>query len=174
MSIAKKIKELQQKNTCARRNDRQFLECSPLERSRTLARDDLVKVESYRTRVLKTVPVFAGLAEEMITEASFAFETVMYKQGDMIVKEGSIGDCFFILEEGEAQVTKRREFKDQHRNLPCIAVLGPDSFFGEQSLLSPEYQQATITVDYVHLALNYCRAFNVFLNRFHRERQSVL
>lgn len=50
---------------------------------------------------------------------------------------------FYILEEGEVEIFKRRETKE----ISAIPLdrMGPPSYFGEQALLTSEYRSATVT-----------------------------
>lgn len=57
---------------------------------------------------------------------------------------GHVGDAFFILAEGEVEITKRRETKELSET--PIATLGRNTYFGEKSLISQEYRSATVTV----------------------------
>jgi CRP-like cAMP-binding protein len=62
-----------------------------------------------------------------------------YKDGEVIVRQGEIGDCMYLIQEGEVEVIQRhgdREF--------CLSVLGPGDFFGEMALIEKEVRVATV------------------------------
>ena len=42
-------------------------------------------------------------------QISDALKTATFKKGDYIIKEGEMGDVFYILEEGECEATKTLE-----------------------------------------------------------------
>lgn len=66
-----------------------------------------------------------------------AFETKEYEKGDVIVKQGEKGDQFFVIEEGEAVVTK---------DGAVVNSLKPGSYFGELAVLYQTPRAATVTV----------------------------
>ena len=144
MSIARQIETLRRSHSRAKRSDRAFMEGSPLERAREAVQAQLERDFGYRLLMLRSVPTFASLSDEILLEAVHLLEELMFERGDIIIREGHVGDAFYILSEGEVEITKRKETKTQSE-LP-IAVLGPDSYFGEKSLLTEEYRSATVTV----------------------------
>lgn len=87
--------------------------------------------------MLKTIPLFEGLSEEELElVALFAAETSV-SAGKHLVEEGDYSYEFFLIQEGEAEVTRGTE----HEHL---ATLGPGSFFGEMGLIERSQRNATI------------------------------
>jgi hypothetical protein len=114
MSIAKKIQRLRLQNNQAQHHDFLFMQSSPLDRARAIAQEQLNKEESYRFRILRNVSTFTSLSEETIREAIHLLEKCDYIQGDVIIKEGHVGDSFYILEEGVVEITKRKDGEVEH------------------------------------------------------------
>jgi hypothetical protein len=114
MSIAKKIQRLRLQNNQAQHHDFLFMQSSPLDRARAIAQEQLNKEESYRLSILRNVSTFTSLSEETIREAIHLLEKCDYIQGDVIIKEGHVGDSFYILEEGVVEITKRKDGEVEH------------------------------------------------------------
>ncbi len=63
-----------------------------------------------------------------------------YQPGDMIVREGDVGDAMFIIQKGEVRIHKR--IRDRETTL---AVLKAGDFFGEMAIIDREPRSATAT-----------------------------
>jgi len=64
-----------------------------------------------------------------------------YIKGDIIIKEGGSSDSFYIIREGSVEVIKRKGGREVQ-----LAIYGPGDFFGEVSLLDPEYSMHSATI----------------------------
>lgn len=62
-----------------------------------------------------------------------------YEDGDIIIKQGEIGDCMYVIQSGNVDVIKEKEGKEVH-----LATRREGDFFGEMSLFSREVRSATI------------------------------
>ncbi len=85
---------------------------------------------------LKNVPLFAGLSDKERASIASAMRERRYSAGDTVTEEGAGGVGFFVIEEGEAEVTVGGESK---------RTLGPGDYFGEIALLTDSKRTATIT-----------------------------
>ena len=63
----------------------------------------------------------------------------IYHDGEVIVRQGEMGDCMFIIQEGTAEVLQRKEDKEY-----CLAVLSEGDCFGEMALFEKEVRSATV------------------------------
>lgn len=83
------------------------------------------------------VPIFSTLSgyEKMIV--ADALRTRYYAPGDIIIEEGTSGDDFYIVEDGEVRCTKGDE--------EVSARLGSGDFFGELALVTNDLRMATVT-----------------------------
>jgi len=62
-------------------------------------------------------------------------------KGDIIIKEGGFSNSFYVIRKGSVEVVKR---KGDHE--VQLAKYGPGDFFGEVSLLDPEYSKHSATI----------------------------
>ena len=62
-----------------------------------------------------------------------------YEPGDWIFRQGDPPTNFYVIERGEVEVIRQRGAKEE-----LLAVLGPESFFGEMALLNHEPRNASV------------------------------
>jgi CRP/FNR family transcriptional regulator, cyclic AMP receptor protein len=85
---------------------------------------------------LKSIPLFAEVGDEELSQiAPFANE-VSVEEGRVLVREGDFSYELMAIEEGAAEVTRGGE---------PVADLGPGDFFGEMGLLERTLRNATVT-----------------------------
>lgn len=101
---------------------------------------------------LKKVPFLKDLEIEYLNKMANNVVTKTYKQGETIIKKGSLGLEFFVIKTGEVSVEDievgGRKYDDQ--------VLGPGDYFGERAIVKEEPRAANIiaTADVVALTLS--------------------
>jgi NADH dehydrogenase len=64
-----------------------------------------------------------------------------YAAGDVVIRQGDMAIDFYVIEEGEAEVVKKREDGNGEET---IAILGRGDFFGEGALISSRPRAATV------------------------------
>ena len=62
-----------------------------------------------------------------------------YKNGDVIVRQGDVGHCMYVVQAGEVEVVQEANGRDQR-----LAVLGEGDFFGEMAVFQKQVRSATI------------------------------
>lgn len=86
----------------------------------------------------------------------------VYRDGEVIVRQGDAGDCMYEIQTGQVEVLQGKEDKELR-----LAVLGRGDVFGEMSLFEREARSATVR------ALGDVRALTVdkrtFLRRVHED-----
>ena len=86
--------------------------------------------------VLKKVPLFAGLDNRELGHIADSMRERRFAAGDTVTQEGTGGAGFFIVADGEADVTVDGE--------PRGTIVAGD-YFGEIALLTGSDRTATIT-----------------------------
>jgi CRP-like cAMP-binding protein len=85
---------------------------------------------------LKRVPLFANLGDKQRKSIAKTMKERTFAAGSTVTVEGEQGVGFFVIEEGEAEVTVGGEPR---------RTLGPGDHFGEVALLGAQPRTATIT-----------------------------
>ena len=62
-----------------------------------------------------------------------------YQDGEVIVRQGDVGNCMFIIQEGEVEAVAEADGKELR-----LRTMGPNEFFGEMALFEKETRTATI------------------------------
>jgi CRP-like cAMP-binding protein len=62
-----------------------------------------------------------------------------YSDGEIIVRQGEMGNCMYVIQEGEVDVVAAAEGRELF-----LRTLGPNDFFGEMALFEEETRTATI------------------------------
>jgi len=85
---------------------------------------------------LKCSPLFEGLAKRQLALLARLTDDLDVPAGSVLCKEGQRGHEFFVIIEGEAEVT---------RGGKRLATIGSGEFFGEIALLERVVRTATVT-----------------------------
>lgn len=85
---------------------------------------------------LKEVPVLSRLSSYERSKLADALETETYQPGNAVIKEGEVGENFYLIESGEANVLKEGE--------GVVSHLKRGDYFGEVALLNDLPRQASI------------------------------
>ena len=99
-------------------------------------------VESTTTRLqraLRGIDLFRPLSDDELRAAAARFRPLHYAGGEKIIEEGAPGDSFFLVDNGEVQVSKKMGGFPRE-----LARLMEGQFFGEMALLTGEPRAATV------------------------------
>jgi len=96
---------------------------------------------AQRMAVMRPVEILKPLSEDELWNLASRVTTQHYGKGEVLVKQGEPGDSFFIMKDGEVEVS----IANQKGERTVITHLGVGEFFGEGSLLTGEARSATIT-----------------------------
>lgn len=98
--------------------------------------------------VLQQVPLFAELGQRELESVARLFKKRHFSKGETVIKEGSGGAAFFLIESGEGEVTVRG------RPRPPLTA---GAHFGEVALIDGKQRSANITAssDLVCYGLTY-------------------
>lgn len=81
--------------------------------------------------VLAQVPLFEGLSPEHLAKIAALATTRRYRHGEVLFEEGTPGDAFYVLLEGNVRISKRIRGVGEE----ALAILDPGSCFGEMALI---------------------------------------
>ncbi len=62
-----------------------------------------------------------------------------YKEGELIIKQGTKGNCLYVIQEGKVEVLKETPSGDVK-----VAELGETEFFGEMGLFEEDVRSCTV------------------------------
>lgn len=91
------------------------------------------KYESY----LRKVPDLQGLTSQEVARLAEAVEEEKFEKGSVVIREGEVGDSFYIIVDGTVEYSKKDD-----------GVVGTGSsgdYFGHKALLTEETRAATVT-----------------------------
>jgi Cyclic nucleotide-binding domain len=92
-----------------------------------------------RVTFLKRIHLFRGLDDEQLAEVAAQLSEKPYKAGELVVNQGDDAQSFFLIFSGTARVMRKEKRKEQQQ-----AVLVPDDYFGEETLISNERYSTSI------------------------------
>lgn len=87
-------------------------------------------------RRMRHIMAFKSMPPANIKTLLQRMETVSVAEDEVIIQQGSLGDYYYVLTEGEALVTRTVE----------LATLGAGASFGEEALLSGSKRNASVTM----------------------------
>ena len=86
----------------------------------------------------------------------------VYEDGEVIVRQGEVGNCMYVIQEGKVEVLTERDGKEVF-----LMTLEEGDFFGEMAIFEREVRSATVR------ALGKIRVLTVdertFLRRIHKD-----
>ncbi len=96
--------------------------------------DGLLLVE--KVLILKGLSIFKDTPEHILADLAPLMQEEEYEQNTLIFREGEIGDCMYIIQQGEVDI---------HKGGTSLAILKEKEVFGELSLLDAEVRSASAT-----------------------------
>jgi CRP-like cAMP-binding protein len=107
--------------------------------------------------MLMKVPLFSSLSVEDFQSVAEKLSEKEFVKGDYMVRQGELGDYFYVLKKGEADVILEDEQKK-------VATLKEGDFFGEIALLvGVERTASVIAMSDVSAIIMNKRGFNELL-----------
>ncbi|MEO7912708.1 MAG: mechanosensitive ion channel family protein [Roseiflexaceae bacterium] len=113
--------------------------------SRSEADQHHVQIEQI-VRALEQIELLAVLENAELHALAEHVGTCLYGRGEVLARQGDIGDTFFIIRSGRVRIDVDDSIGD---TLAAVTVnhLGPGDFFGELALLTGAARGATVTAE---------------------------
>jgi CRP-like cAMP-binding protein len=92
--------------------------------------------QNVKVEALKRAPLFEGLSKKELAELARVTDDLQVAAGTVLCREGAVGREFFVIVDGEAEVTKGGK---------RIAMRGGGDFLGEIALIATTKRTATVT-----------------------------
>jgi CRP-like cAMP-binding protein len=92
--------------------------------------------QNVKVTALGRAPLFEGLTKKELTELARQTDDLLIEPGTVLCREGRIGREFFVIVEGEAEVTKAGKH---------LSTMKGGDFVGEIALLTTTTRTATVT-----------------------------
>jgi len=89
---------------------------------------------------LSQVDIFKALNQFELAKLSELLDSKLYSEGEVIIKQGEVGDCFYLLEDGECTAFISSAAGEQ----PVKVYDCQGQYFGELALLNEEPRKATV------------------------------
>jgi CRP/FNR family cyclic AMP-dependent transcriptional regulator len=89
---------------------------------------------------LHEVPLFSEMDEQEVAGIRAIMEEMKFKAGQVIIREGELGNLFYVITEGNVEITVR----DAGGEDLVLHKAGPGDFFGELSMLTNEPRAARV------------------------------
>lgn len=84
--------------------------------------------------------LFTQVPPANIQQLFTTFESMSADAGELIIEQGEVGDLFYVIESGLAEVVRRSPNGEEK----VLATLGPGDFFGEEALISDAPRNASV------------------------------
>ncbi len=89
---------------------------------------------------LREVPLFSEMDEQEVAGIHAIMEEMKFKAGQVIIREGELGNLFYVITEGNVEITVR----DAGGEDLVLHKAGAGDFFGELSMLTNEPRAARV------------------------------
>ena len=104
--------------------------------------DGLDVTGDWMTTLLQT-KAFHRIPPANIQAIFMRMQRINYRAGDIVIKQGTEGDYFYVVVAGKCVVTRETPLNKEGIKL---AELGPGDSFGEEALIAEAKRNATVTM----------------------------
>lgn len=100
-----------------------------------------VKIRDERVTLIKKMPIFAEFSHHQVAMLAMRMQEIVCPAGAPVVKQGDIGDRFYIVKEGEVEVS----VVQPDGTVKKISTLRGGEYFGEIALILAVPRTASVT-----------------------------
>lgn len=98
---------------------------------------------TLKTEALDKIGLFDKLDKNQKLKLAEGLSTVYFRKGEFVVREGEVGDNFYIIEDGEVECLKLQN-TDGISRFVNVRTLGVGDHFGEIALITNEKRSLSI------------------------------
>ncbi|XP_052837847.1 cGMP-dependent protein kinase, isozyme 1 isoform X2 [Drosophila gunungcola] len=91
---------------------------------------------------LRSVPLLKNLSDELLAKIADVLELEFYAAGTYIIRQGTAGDSFFLISQGNVRVTQKLTPSSVEETE--LRTLARGDYFGEQALINEDKRTANI------------------------------
>jgi CRP-like cAMP-binding protein len=102
--------------------------------------EDMPRLDTETPAAPLSIPLFSDLPRDAFVDLLAKLVVRREAPGVEIVREGELGDSFYVVSAGRVRVLKR----DANGKVLEVAQLGPGAFFGEFAVLGDQRRHATV------------------------------
>ncbi|XP_034099957.1 cGMP-dependent protein kinase, isozyme 1 [Drosophila albomicans] len=106
-----------------------------------MMRTGLQRIENS-VNFLRSVPLLRNLSEELLAKIADVLELEFYAAGTYIIRQGTAGDSFFLISQGNVRVTQKLTPASLEETE--LRTLSRGDYFGEQALINEDKRTANI------------------------------
>jgi putative ABC transport system ATP-binding protein len=101
--------------------------------------DVMVKEQVLICEMLRKIEFFASLGTAELSQVAGKMQARKFHKGEVLARQGEMGDQFFLLREGEVDV-----MVSDNQGERRVATLDAGRYFGERSLITGDVRNATV------------------------------
>ncbi|SPP79748.1 cGMP-dependent protein kinase, isozyme 1 isoform X2 [Drosophila guanche] len=106
-----------------------------------MMRTGLQRIENS-VNFLRSVPLLRNLSDELLAKIADVLELEFYAAGTYIIRQGTAGDSFFLISQGNVRVTQK--LTPNALEETELRTLARGDYFGEQALINEDKRTANI------------------------------
>jgi CRP/FNR family cyclic AMP-dependent transcriptional regulator len=95
--------------------------------------------------LLQKLPIFAKLSFDETARLAKIIQRTEVGEGTVVIEQNALGDALYVIQEGEARVTRDLNRDGKHDQSEEIGHLGTGDLFGEMSLIDDLLTSARVT-----------------------------
>lgn len=131
------------------------------------------KMLEDKIELLHCLPLFNRWSKKSLEKLTFFFNTVTYKQNQVIYYKDQKAECAFIVVKGEVELTTTNQVDKILPKELKVAIIGQKDFFGDEELLLDVNRKYTAKCASKFLSL-YCINKEDFLTKIDKESLKYL